>query len=193
MFTISDTDTHPPFSNHLMSTPTSKKRPLDEKDVDYVFAMPILPTPRKTKRQSPGISTWTISNVVLIIVIMFYCHYSQQNIPSYPLRVPWIAPWMTFRKPQSLLEGQYFLIFINRWNLMTFQMEFFLDWTMKIGGSIRRIVPTTEDRNRRAKSSAASSAVWIVSVTCSLLDAVNSTASAMPNHPAAVPTSFPTR
>lgn len=49
------TDNHPQYCHLVNSTPTSKKRPLDEKDVDYVFAMPVLPTPRKTKRQSPGI------------------------------------------------------------------------------------------------------------------------------------------
>jgi len=46
-------DNHPQYCHLMNSTPTSKKRPLDEKDVDYVFAMPVLPTPRKTKRQSP--------------------------------------------------------------------------------------------------------------------------------------------
>lgn len=51
----SGADNHPPYCHLMNSTPTSKKRPLDEKDVDYVFAMPVLPTPRKTKRQSPGI------------------------------------------------------------------------------------------------------------------------------------------
>lgn len=53
-------DNHPPFSHHhQLNHPTpSKKRPLDEhKDQpDYVFAKPVsvAPTPRKTKRQSPG-------------------------------------------------------------------------------------------------------------------------------------------
>ena len=39
-------------------TPLAKKRPLEEKELDYVFTKPIsvAPTPsRKTKRQSPGI------------------------------------------------------------------------------------------------------------------------------------------
>jgi len=35
------------------TTPSSKKRPLDEKEMEYVFAKPIAPTPRKTKKQSP--------------------------------------------------------------------------------------------------------------------------------------------
>jgi hypothetical protein len=39
-------------------TPLAKKRPLEEKEIEYVFAKPVsvAPTPsRKTKRQSPGI------------------------------------------------------------------------------------------------------------------------------------------
>ena len=52
------TDTHPPFS-HNPYTATPKKRPLDEHKEQpdcYVFAKPVsvAPTPRKTKRQSPG-------------------------------------------------------------------------------------------------------------------------------------------
>lgn len=52
------TDTQPPFSHQLNNnmTPSSKKRPLEEKELEYVFAKPVsvAPTPRKTKRQSPG-------------------------------------------------------------------------------------------------------------------------------------------
>lgn len=53
-------DAQPSFSqqqgNNNM-TPLSKKRPLEEKEMEYVFAKPVsvAPTPRKTKRHSPGI------------------------------------------------------------------------------------------------------------------------------------------
>ena len=57
---ICHVETQPPFSNQLNNnmTPLAKKRPLEEKELDYVFAKPVsvAPTPsRKTKRQSPGI------------------------------------------------------------------------------------------------------------------------------------------
>jgi hypothetical protein len=53
-------ETQPPFSHQLNNnmTPLAKKRPLEEKEMEYVFAKPVsvAPTPsRKTKRQSPGI------------------------------------------------------------------------------------------------------------------------------------------
>jgi len=59
-------ETQPPFSHQLNNnmTPLAKKRPLEEKEMDYVFAKPVsvAPTPsRKTKRQSPGIGVFSIS------------------------------------------------------------------------------------------------------------------------------------
>ena len=59
VFPSASVDTHPPFSHNLNATPcsaSSKKRPLEEKEMDYIFAKPVsvAPTPRKTKRQSPG-------------------------------------------------------------------------------------------------------------------------------------------
>lgn len=57
MFFVS-IDTQTPFAHQLNNnmTPSSKKRPLEEKELEYVFAKPVsvAPTPRKTKRQSPG-------------------------------------------------------------------------------------------------------------------------------------------
>lgn len=63
-FSLSDyfLDAHPPFSNqhnNQMMTVTPKKRPLEDhpkEHPEYVFAKPVsvAPTPRKTKRQSPG-------------------------------------------------------------------------------------------------------------------------------------------
>ena len=51
-------ETQTPFAHQLNNnmTPLSKKRPLEEKEMEYVFAKPVsvAPTPRKTKRQSPG-------------------------------------------------------------------------------------------------------------------------------------------
>lgn len=53
-------------SNNML-TPVSKKRPLEEKEPDYVFAKPVsvAPTPRKTKRQSPGEEMFTCTRVHL--------------------------------------------------------------------------------------------------------------------------------
>ena len=46
-------DKHGQYEPQSATTP-SKKRPLDEKEMEYVFAKPIAPTPRKTKKQSPA-------------------------------------------------------------------------------------------------------------------------------------------
>ena len=80
------------------STPLSKKRPLEEKELEYVFAKPICvaPTPRKTKRQSPGnilsYFLWQSKLMSSVSKILNSYQRVRQSIPNSLRRARWTAP-----------------------------------------------------------------------------------------------------